>query len=367
MYLQNLQVWLHVVLTPMLFLCVWVTFAPISTASTASDPAPNLLAAAEPAGECVDELKARGLTLIVPFSPGGGKDLLARQLADFLESDRGIHVLVQNIPGAMGTMAAQSLLRDRHNDLAFMIADPRMLISAASMGLEAPLLQDLSALLVVAEEPAVWIVRHDALDTLRTGGRLLAASSETYWRLEAPAALLQRDLVPIRGYRGSADTWAALARGEIDLMAATVTTARRYLGRDSSFAGVYLVLAGQSNPLFPSALTLPQALAQTTGNIAGPALSPLAQQPIVNWITQLAYSFTTLAVDASMPADHKFCLENVFYTALSDANFRSHAESLGISMTLGSSTRARQIFADLSLIMSQYQSATISPHESVHE
>jgi tripartite-type tricarboxylate transporter receptor subunit TctC len=50
------------------------------------------------------------ITILVGFPPGGGSDLLARHLADGLQEQLRIPVVVLNRPGASGKIAAQALL-----------------------------------------------------------------------------------------------------------------------------------------------------------------------------------------------------------------------------------------------------------------
>jgi tripartite-type tricarboxylate transporter receptor subunit TctC len=51
------------------------------------------------------------ITLVVPAPPGGGNDSLGRALADIMAKELGQPVLVDNRPGAGGTMAAQLVAR----------------------------------------------------------------------------------------------------------------------------------------------------------------------------------------------------------------------------------------------------------------
>jgi tripartite-type tricarboxylate transporter receptor subunit TctC len=57
----------------------------------------------------------RSVKIIVPFAPGGGTDLIARGLADFMAKDLGQPVIIENKPGAgtiVGTAAAASSAAD---------------------------------------------------------------------------------------------------------------------------------------------------------------------------------------------------------------------------------------------------------------
>jgi len=55
--------------------------------------------------------QGRPTSLIIPFSPGGGTDILARQIAPRLGDKLGTSVIVDNKPGAAGAIAAQFTAR----------------------------------------------------------------------------------------------------------------------------------------------------------------------------------------------------------------------------------------------------------------
>ena len=54
---------------------------------------------------------SRPITLLVGFAPGGGVDVVARQLAEHLSTQLGQRVIVENRPGAGGNIAAEAVAR----------------------------------------------------------------------------------------------------------------------------------------------------------------------------------------------------------------------------------------------------------------
>ena len=76
-------------------------FGALAAASLAAVPARHALAAGFP---------AKPVKLVVSWSPGGGADTLARQLAKGLSERWGEPVIVENKPGADATIGIQSML-----------------------------------------------------------------------------------------------------------------------------------------------------------------------------------------------------------------------------------------------------------------
>jgi len=61
------------------------------------------------------------IKLMVPFTPGGGTDILARMLAPKLTEKLGVSVLVENMPGAAGAIAAQHTARAEPDGSTLMV------------------------------------------------------------------------------------------------------------------------------------------------------------------------------------------------------------------------------------------------------
>ena len=71
-----------------------------------------MLAAAAPAmAQTVARLPDGAVTIVVPYTPGTGPDILARLLAPFLQQRFGQPVVVENRPGASGNIGTQSVAR----------------------------------------------------------------------------------------------------------------------------------------------------------------------------------------------------------------------------------------------------------------
>jgi tripartite-type tricarboxylate transporter receptor subunit TctC len=87
---------------PLVAACVLV----LSACGSGGENSATSEAVAEP---CAD-LKDKRITLVVPYSPGGGYDSYARQIAPTLEEKIGATVVVENKPGAGGLLALNEML-----------------------------------------------------------------------------------------------------------------------------------------------------------------------------------------------------------------------------------------------------------------
>src|SRR6201992_52582 len=67
--------------------------------------------------------------LIVPFAPGGGVDIMARLLADFLSQDLGQAVIVENKPGAGTIVGTQEVARSDPDGYTLMLGSPAFTIN----------------------------------------------------------------------------------------------------------------------------------------------------------------------------------------------------------------------------------------------
>jgi tripartite-type tricarboxylate transporter receptor subunit TctC len=67
------------------------------------------VAAIAPATACAQAWPAKAVKIIVPFPPGGGADTLARIMAPKLSEIWGQPVLIENKPGASGTIGADAV------------------------------------------------------------------------------------------------------------------------------------------------------------------------------------------------------------------------------------------------------------------
>ena len=120
-------------------------------------------AAALPAFAAGDKYPNRPVTLVVPFPPGGSVDMMARQYTEPLSQILGVPVVVDNRPGAGGSIGAQLVARAKPDGYT-------LVASSQSSHLANPLVQpnlrydpikDFDSSAILGRQPNALIVHPD--------------------------------------------------------------------------------------------------------------------------------------------------------------------------------------------------------------
>jgi tripartite-type tricarboxylate transporter receptor subunit TctC len=119
-----------------------------------------LMAAALPAGALAQAWPDKPITVVVPFGAGGGVDAAARIVMPKLAERLGQQVLIENVPGASGTIGTQRAVKARPDGytLLFAVASPinvAPLVAPSTVRYDA--LKDLVPIAPVAVSPFVLV------------------------------------------------------------------------------------------------------------------------------------------------------------------------------------------------------------------
>lgn len=124
-----------------------------------------LMAAALPAGALAQGAwPDKPITLVVPFGAGGGVDAAARIVMPKLSERLGQQVVIENVPGASGTIGTQRVAKAKPDGytLLFAVASPinvAPLVAPASVRYDA--FKDLAPIAPVAVSPFVLVGKRD--------------------------------------------------------------------------------------------------------------------------------------------------------------------------------------------------------------
>ena len=210
----------------------------------------------------------RPLQIIVGYPAGGGTDVLARVLGEPLSKLVGRPVIVRNVPGAAGQIAAGALLREGADGLAILAINHPDLYMAIERNAAAFKPADFQVIMVDMQDPRVFLVRNDAgidsFDAFVTRAKAqpgrLAVSVTANSAQELFAKWLFGKLgldVTVVGYKGGSEASTALLAG--DVVANIGDDFARYNLRASTKA---LFIGSQKpSPRWPEAPALAHALA----------------------------------------------------------------------------------------------------------
>lgn len=228
------------------------------------------------------------ISLYVGFAVGGPADALARILAEQLSTRLGRPVVVQNKPGAGGTVAAAQVAKADADGTSLLLASSGHAGAAAlypSLPFDSQ--KDFTPVIALAQTPIVILVKTDS--PYRTIADLLAAARTQPGKLNygtggggatltaMAAVLLQRELdfkAEAINFRGSGPANLALMAGQIDFQFDTVSGAIGLLSGGTLRA--LAVTSPQRSAVLPAAPTVAETVKQgfdVTGwfGILGPA------------------------------------------------------------------------------------------------
>jgi tripartite-type tricarboxylate transporter receptor subunit TctC len=126
------------------------------------------------AGTQAQEFPSRPVTIVVPFTPGGAGDILARLIGQRLEPKWGKSVVVENKPGGGGIVGANTLLKATPDGHTLMIAPSVIMAVNVSLYKHLPYdpTTDFMPLALAAQTPFVLVVNPSVPAT--TVGELIA-------------------------------------------------------------------------------------------------------------------------------------------------------------------------------------------------
>jgi tripartite-type tricarboxylate transporter receptor subunit TctC len=262
---------------------------------------------------------SRPFQIIVGYPPGGGSDVLARVLGEPLSKLLGRPVIVKNVPGASGQIAATTLLRDGGDGLSILAINHPDLFMAVERSAGALKAEDFQIIAVDVQDPRVFLVKADsAIDSFATflarakaqPGQLAvsvtaASAQELFakWLFNA----LGLDVIVV-GYKGGAEAANALLS---DVVVGNIGDDFARMNM-RSLAKALFVGAQEKSPRWPEAPTLAAALAPL-------GVTP----PTANFLSRYGVYVVPSALKAKDPAAY-LKLQQALLQARASAEFQSY-------------------------------------------
>lgn len=263
----------------------------------------------------------RPIKLVVPFTPGGGSDAIARSLAVSMGKTLGQAVIVENKPGAGTIIGTDAVAKSPADGYTVLLASFAHVINP-SMGPKLPYdhATAFAPVMLIGVSPNVLVVR--AQSPLRSARDILAAARDRPGALSfasmgaGTSAHLAGELFKNLGrtdivhvpYRGAAPAITDLMGGQVDIMFATAATVANSL-RDGKLRALAVTTSARSTAA---------ALAE---------LPTVAETGLPGYVVDSWYG---LFVPAGTPAATVAKINAAARVAVQTEAFRKRAESEGL-------------------------------------
>lgn len=192
--------------------------------------------ATSPLSSAAQSYPARPITMIVPFPPGGGTDIMARVFSEKIGRALGVQVLVDNRPGAGGTIGTEFAARAEPNGYTLLMGSVSTISINPSLykNLATNPMKDLAPISLVASTPSIVAVPVglpvDSMQQLIALAKKNPASlnfgsagTGTSHHLSGELLKMQAglDIVHIP-YKGTAPALTGLIRGDVQILIANI-------------------------------------------------------------------------------------------------------------------------------------------------
>jgi tripartite-type tricarboxylate transporter receptor subunit TctC len=189
--------------------------------------------------ECMgQQYPTRPIRMLVGYAPGGGTDIIARLMAQYLQQRLGQPVIVENRPGAAGNIASEQAARAVADGYTLLAAPNTIAINPfLSTNKTFDVATDLTGVALICNSPILVVVNPSL--PVRNIAELIAHAKAHPGRLsygtpgigtpqhlatELFRSMTQTDLVHVP-YKGGAQAVADVASGQLQLSFAATTSA----------------------------------------------------------------------------------------------------------------------------------------------
>ena len=190
-----------------------------------------------------DQFPSRAITLVVPFTAGGAVDVVARILAESMSRSLGEPVVVDNVTGAGGTIAAARVARAAPDGYTILLGNLGTQVSSAGNYKNLPYdpQRDFAPVMLVANTPEVLLVNNDLpcrtledfVAYAKSRGQAVTFGSAGIGSVSHLAYLLFNSLSQVKAvhvpYRGDPDADTDLLGGRIDAVFNQTILAASYI------------------------------------------------------------------------------------------------------------------------------------------
>ena len=241
-----------------------------------------------------EDYPAKPIRLIVPFPPGGGTDILARQVAKNVSENNHWTIVVENRPGAGGNIGVDAAAKAAPDGYTLVMGQTSNLAINPTLYKKLPYdpLKDLAPVALVGEAPLALVVRTDS--KYKTLADLIAAAKANPDKVTMAtsgngtvAHLSGVRLMKVAGvkfahipYKGASGAVPDVMGGNVDFFVSSVPTVQGHVA--SGALRAIAVTSLKRSPVFSTVPTVGETYkgfdAVTWFGILAPAATP---QPVI--------------------------------------------------------------------------------------
>jgi tripartite-type tricarboxylate transporter receptor subunit TctC len=212
----------------------------------------------------------RPITIIVNITPGSGTDLIARTVADGLKTILKQPVVVENRPGAGGSIGANVVANSEPDGYRLLVTSSAIAsLPAVQTSLPYDTEKDLTPIAPLADLPAVvWMSPTKGIKTInelvekarKAPGEVMFGSSgvasASHLEVERMRAATNITLTHVP-YRGAPEAIADTAAGRVDFVIAPLASGRAFM--DNKMLIAIASTAKKRSPLIPDVPTITES------------------------------------------------------------------------------------------------------------
>ncbi|HCA86731.1 MAG TPA: hypothetical protein DEQ61_15320 [Streptomyces sp.] len=274
------------------------------------------------ASDC-STLEGRNISLVVPYTPGGGYDSYARLVAPYLEEQLNATVAVENKPGAGGLLAVNNLLTQKPDGTTIAIMNGVGGGGASIAGADgAPFsLDDLTYLGRVAGDPPLVVTNGTGpyrswedvrkADSFRWGST--GPGAEDYITPSILTAVFDLNAEVVTGFPGSGETELGVQQGNVDGMSGEPGSRRA------------AVENGSQTPVLVMGRETPEWLADDIPSVTEVEMTE-SQQKIIDAHLALVELGRPLVAPPAMDEGLKACFRDAVAAAMKDPELIADSE-----------------------------------------
>lgn len=208
------------------------TTTPATPAPTVDAPPTTAAASPSAAADCEGGFPSKDVTIIVPYSPGGGFDTWARLVAPFMSKylPNNPNVLVENKSGAGGLVGVTEAYGSPADGYTIAITEPGILVTSSIAGTTEIDPAQLKAIGRVAVSPEVLVIsgtsEWDGIEDLQAEGKNRSLKMSNGGIAAINVVTLDALDIPWESvfHEGSSESILSIVRGDTDFAIFTYTS-----------------------------------------------------------------------------------------------------------------------------------------------